>query len=180
MGVNALWLTPIHPSPSYHKYDVTNYYDVDPDFGTLADFKNLIHQAHKGGIKIIMDLVINHCSEQHPWFLEAQNKKSPYRDFFTWKTLEEIAESGELTKEATGDSDNRILWNEVAGQDERYYSFFWKGMPDLNYDHAEVRSEVMKIGKYWLQEIGVDGFRLDAAKHIYPDDRVDDTVAFLE
>lgn len=177
LGVDAIWLTPIHPSPSYHKYDVTDYYDVDPAFGTLADFRYLIEKAHELELKIIMDLVINHCSIEHPWFVAAKDEQNEYRDFFIWRTLEEIAQAGNLTKEATGDSDNRIIWNEVPGQAQRYYSFFWKGMPDLNFDNPEVRSEVMNIGKYWLA-MGVDGFRLDAAKHIYPDDRVADTVAF--
>jgi alpha-amylase len=178
LSVDAIWLTPIHPSPSYHKYDVVDYYAIDPTFGSMDDFQNLINQAHLRGIKIIIDLVINHCSEQHPWFQAAKNPASEFRDYFIWKTKEEIKAEGIETKEITGDSDNRNLWNELPDQDQLYYSFFWKGMPDLNFDNDNVRKEVFEIGRFWLQEIGVDGFRLDAAKHIYPDDRIDDTVAF--
>lgn len=178
LGVDAIWLTPIHPSPSYHKYDVTDYYGIDPDFGTLADFENLVKKAHELNLKVIIDLVINHCSEQHPWFLSAKEKKRPYRDYFIWKKQGAFGTTVPSEKEATADSDNRKIWNKIKGQNELYYSFFWSGMPDLNYDNYAVRKEVVSIAKYWLEEFGVDGFRLDAAKHIFPDDRLEDTVQF--
>lgn len=178
LGIETLWLMPIHPSPSYHKYDVTNYYEIHPDYGTLEDFKTLIREAHRLGMKIIMDLVINHCSRLHPWFTSALHPKSPYRNYFIWATLEEIAAAGTLVKNKTGDSDNVHQWNPVHGQDELYFSYFWSGMPDLNYDNPQVREEVFRIGQFWLMETGVDGFRLDAAKHLYPDERARDTQAF--
>lgn len=178
LGVEAIWLMPINPSPSYHKYDVTDYYDIHPDYGTMDDFKRLLDEAHKRELKIIIDLVINHCSNEHPWFQSALNHDEKYRDYFIWATAEEIEAEGKLEKEATGDSDNIRQWNEVEGEDELYYSFFFGGMPDLNYDNPKVREEVYKLGKYWLIEIGIDGFRLDAAKHIYPDDRAADNHAF--
>ncbi len=178
LGVEAIWLMPINPSPSYHKYDVTDYYGVHPDYGTMDDFKNLVNEAHARNIKIIMDLVINHCSSEHPWFLDALNPEGEYRDYFVWATMEEIEQEGILEKEKTGDSDNIRQWNEVEGQDELYFSFFFSGMPDLNYDNPQVREEMFNVGKFWLTQVGVDGFRLDAAKHIYPDHRAQDSHAF--
>lgn len=178
LGVEAIWLMPINPSPSYHKYDVTDYYGIHPDYGTMEDFKKLLAEAHKRNMKIVIDLVINHCSKMHPWFMEALDPESKYRDYFVWATMEEIEAEGNLIKGRTGDSDNIHQWNEVPGQDEYYFSFFWSGMPDLNYDNPKVREEIYKIGEYWLNEIGVDGFRLDAAKHIYPDHRAEDNHRF--
>lgn len=177
LGIGAIWLSPIHPSPSYHKYDVTDYYNVDSDFGDIKNFKRLIHQAHNLGLRVIMDLVINHCSVAHPWFQKAKKGESEYRNYFIWKNRHEI-NSNQLTKKATGDSNNRFVWNKVDNQDELYYSFFWSGMPDLNYDNEQVRNEVFKIAAHWINEMGVDGFRLDAAKHIYPADRMNDTIDF--
>ncbi len=174
LGVGGLWLMPIHPSDSEHKYDVKDYYDVHPDYGTMDEFKNLVKEAHKRNIKIVIDLVINHSSRNHPWFQSAMNDlKSPYRDYYVWADDEEIKKVGE-TKKATADSDNRRVWNKVEKGDEKFYAYFGGGMPDLNFDNPKVREEVFKIGKFWLSEIGVDGFRLDAAKHIYPDERAAD------
>ena len=178
LGVEAVWLMPINPSPSYHKYDVTNYVDVHPDYGTMEEFKAFVSQAHERNIKVIMDMVINHCSSEHPWFIAAQDPESKYRDYFVWADMDEIEAEGKLEKEATGDSDNTHQWNEVEGQEELYYAFFWGGMPDLNYDNPAVREEVYEIGKFWLQDVDVDGFRLDAAKHIYPDYRAEDNHDF--
>ncbi|MBT33712.1 MAG: alpha-amylase [Thalassobius sp.] len=176
LGAEAIWLMPVHPSPSYHKYDVIDYYNIHQDYGTLEDFKHLVEEAHQRNLKVILDLVINHTSDQNQWFKESvKGKNNPYRDFYIWADLDTIKEVGE-TKEVTGDSDNKYLWNEVPGNEEKYFGFFWKGMPDLNYDHPAVREEVYKIGKFWLTDINIDGFRLDAAKHIYPDERIDDTV----
>lgn len=178
LGVEAMWLMPINPSPSYHKYDVTDYYGIHPDYGTLEDFKKLVAEAHKRNIKVVMDLVINHCSSEHPWFQNALKPDGAYRDYFVWADQETIEKEGNLIKAKTGDSDNVRQWNAVEGQDELYYAFFYSGMPDLNYDNPKVREEVFNIGKFWLSEIGVDGFRLDAAKHIFPDHRAQDSHAF--
>lgn len=179
LGIDTIWLSPIHPSPSYHKYDVLDYYQIDPTYGSLNDFRNLILEVHKRGMKIIMDLVLNHCSKEHPWFKAAIEQHEKYRDYFIWSTKEEIEKVGELTKAVTADSDNTVLWNSIGKQEELYYSFFWEGMPDLNYDNPEVCEEAYSIGKYWL-EMGVDGFRLDAAKHIFPDHRAEDCHVFWE
>jgi glycosidase len=158
LGIEAIWLTPIHPSPSYHKYDVVDYYSIDPEYGTLEDFKELIEAAHKRNIRILLDLVVNHTSSQHPWFQAASgSKESPYRNWYIWAgpetRLNEVGDWGQK------------LW--YSNGNDHYYAIFDKAMPDLNLDHPGVREEMIKIGQYWLN-LGIDGFRLDAAMHIYP------------
>lgn len=180
LGADAIWLMPIMESPSYHKYDVTDYRSVHPDYGTMDEFKNMIAEAHKRDIKIIIDFIINHTSSEHPWFLNA--KKGPdaeYRDFYVWADRDSVAE--QIAKKTTSfDSDNITQWHPVDGDTiaEHYYGFFYGGMPDLNYDNPEVRKEIYDIGRFWLEEVGVDGFRMDAAKHIFPDDRPEDNHSF--
>ncbi len=169
LGIEAIWLTPIQPSPSYHKYDVVDYYGIDPEYGTLDDFKSLLSEAHARGISVIMDLVINHTSANHPWFQESiKGKNNPYRSFYTWKSPKEIETLGIATREITPDTWERNPWHQWPNNSEKYYGLFWKGMPDLNCDHPPVRQAIYEIGRFWL-EMGVDGFRLDAARHIYPE-----------
>ncbi len=179
LGANTIWLMPVHPSPSYHKYDVTDYYNIHPDYGTMKDMEELIKEIHKRDMMLIMDFVVNHTSSDHLWFIKsAASETSPYHDYYVWRDYETVKD--EIIKATTTfDSDNVMQWHEGPMQNERYYGFFWKGMPDLNFDNPAVREEIYKIGKFWIKK-GVDGFRLDAAKHIYPDDRLDDTRLFWE
>jgi alpha-amylase len=159
LGVEGIWLMPFNPSPSYHGYDVTDYYDINSDYGTLDDFRRLIVEANKRGIKILMDLVVNHSSSKHPWFIEsAKGKENEYRDWYVW------AEDGDNVSQlgAVGGK----AWHARNGG--HYLGIFWDGMPDLNFDNPEVRNEMIKIGQFWLEQ-GVHGFRLDAAKHIFDD-----------
>ncbi len=159
-GIDAIWITPVNPSPSYHKYDITNYYDIDPECGSMQDFEELIAKAHKKNIKIVMDLVLNHCSWQHPFFIEAvSGKKNLHRDYFVWSDKKNIPA-------------NSDQWHSspLKGDDQFYFGHFWQGMPDMNYDNAEVRKEAVNIAKFWIEK-GVDGFRLDAARHIFPSER---------
>lgn len=152
LGITAIWLMPIHPSPSYHGYDVLNYYAVNPQYGSMDDFKNLLNEAHKRDIRIIIDLVINHTSSQHPWFKDSNASiDSAYRDFYVWS-----------------DSPGAGSWHQ--GQNGYYYGFFWSGMPDLNYTNPAVTDAMYKINDYWLNKIGVDGFRIDAVKHLIEED----------
>ncbi|MBD2700837.1 DUF3459 domain-containing protein [Spirosoma sp. BT702] len=172
LGVSALWLMPISPSPSYHKYDVTDYYGIDPEYGTLADFRRLIHEAHQRSIAIVIDLVIHHTSIRHHWFREsAKGPDNPFRHFYQWLHPAEIKARNLATRDITADSGERSPWHSVRNatyrNEEKYYAMFWSGMPDLNFDHPPVREEVYKIARYWLQDVGVDGFRLDAARHLY-------------
>ncbi|WP_114782450.1 alpha-amylase family glycosyl hydrolase [Botryobacter ruber] len=174
LGVEGIWLMPMNPSPSYHKYDVTDYYGIHPDYGTMEDFKEFIRQAHSRNIKVVMDMVLNHSGVDHPWFQEAmKDKNSPYRDYYVWAHQND-PQTKEEGKIIAGDSDNVNRWHKVQGSDYLYYGYFYGGMPDLNFDNAALKEEVFKIGRYWLKEVGVDGFRLDAARHIFPDDRPED------
>lgn len=160
LGVKGIWLMPITNSPSYHGYDTTNYYNINPDYGTIADLQALVKAAHKRHIKVIMDLVVNHTSSQHPWFVDAvSNPSSKYRNYYIF------AKDGQDTSDqsAAGSGD---AWHDSAGG--KFVGTFWSGMPDLNFDNPAVRSEMIKAGQFWLKK-GVDGFRLDAAKHIYED-----------
>lgn len=179
LGVQALWLLPIHPSPSYHKYDVTDYRAIHPDYGTMEDFDAFLAAAKQRNLRVILDLVVNHTSSTHPWFESAASgPDSEFFDFYVWKKRDEV---GSLTVTRTGpDTDNLRRWNEAPGvRDHYYYAYFTGGMPDLNFDNPAVRREIHDIGRFWLEK-GVDGFRLDAAKHIFPEDRATDTVAFWE
>jgi alpha-amylase len=169
LGIEAIWLTPIHPSPSYHKYDVVDFYEVDPEYGTLNDFKNLLTEAHQRGMAVYLDLIVNHTSTQHPWFIEAsKGPDNPYRDFYWWMTADKIDAMGLAKRETSADSDEVYPWHGDPQDPEHYYGFFYSGMPDLNYDSEKLKIEISYIVHYWLIDIGVDGFRLDAARHIYP------------
>ncbi|HYE58200.1 MAG TPA: alpha-amylase family glycosyl hydrolase [Rhodothermales bacterium] len=180
LGARAIWLMPISPSPSYHKYDVTDYRGIHPAYGTLDDARTLVREAHARGIAVIIDLVINHSARAHPWFQAAvADPQSPYRDYYVWATPEQVAQWG-AGREAAPDSDNRVAWHRVPGQDAFYYGYFGRHMPDLNFDSPALRREILDIGRFWLREVGVDGFRLDAAKHIYPTDRAADNHAWWQ
>lgn len=157
LGVSGIWLTPIHPSPTYHKYDVLDYYAIDPEIGTLEDFRELLATAQSRGIRVIMDLVLHHTSNLHPWFVAATlDPKSPYRDYYIWA-------DSDTNLSAPGPWAQRV-WHSAANG--HYYGLFWDGMPDLNYDNPLVQEEAKAIAEFWL-DLGVDGFRLDAAMHIY-------------
>jgi alpha-amylase len=178
LGARAIWLMPIHPSPSYHKYDVTDYRAIHPDYGTMEDFEAFLREAHARDIRVVIDLVVNHTGRDHPWFrAAAADSTSPLHDFYVWKRPHEI---GSMTVDRTGpDSDNRRRWNPVSGTDRHFYAYFWSGMPDLNFDNLAVRDSIFEIGRFWLER-GVDGFRLDAAKHIFDDDRPEDNHRWWE
>lgn len=170
LGISAIWLMPVSPSPTYHKYDVTDYYGIDPEYGTLADFRRLIDEAHRRGIAVLIDLVLHHTSIRHPWFVEsAKGPDNPYRHYYHWMHPDEIRRRRLNTRDITADSGERNPWHAVPGarSPERYYGVFWSGMPDLNVDHPPVREEIYRLVRYWLADVGVDGFRLDAARHLY-------------
>lgn len=160
LGFTGIWLMPVMPSPSYHKYDITDFYNIDPDYGTLDDFQSLIAECHARGIKLIIDLPINHTSAQHPWFLEAvRYYKSleagaqpdysvyPYASYYHFST----EKAG-----ATG-------WYQIGSSEWYYEGMFWNQMPDLALENEQVRSELEAVASFWL-DMGVDGFRLDAVK----------------
>jgi alpha-amylase len=155
LGVTALWLMPIQPSPSYHGYDVTDYYAVNPDYGTAEDFRRLLAEAHRRGIRVIIDFVMNHTSVEHPWFVAAQDAQSPRRDWYRWSA----ADPG-----GAGPWGQQV-WHEAATGDY-YYGVFWEGMPDLNYTNPAVQAEMTAVARFWLAEMGVDGLRIDGARYL--------------
>lgn len=160
LGVGGIWLMPINSSPSYHGYDTTDYYAINPEYGTMEDLTTLIEEAHKRDIKVIMDLVVNHSSTEHPWFKEAvANPDSPYRSWYHFVSAEEQTKGDNAAGSGSP-------WHNVLGS--KYLGIFWEGMPDFNFDEPQVREELIHIGQFWLEK-GLDGFRLDAAKHIYGD-----------
>ncbi|WP_243050770.1 alpha-amylase family glycosyl hydrolase [Dyella sp. RRB7] len=165
LGISGIWLMPINTSPSYHGYDITDYYGINAQYGNEADLQHLLEEAHKRGIAVTMDMVINHTSEKHPWFIAARNPADPHHDWYTWADAH-----ADLNALSTA-SDEKI-WHPLGdahGAAAAYYlGDFGGGMPDLNYDNPAVRAEMIKVGQYWIAK-GVDGFRLDAAKHIYDD-----------
>lgn len=164
LGIRGLWLMPIHPSPSYHGYDVTDYYAVNPQYGTMDDFKRLLEEAHKRDIKIIIDLVLNHTSSKHPWFQGALTPGSEYASWYKWSD----------TDPGTLGPWGQKTWYK-ASNGKYYYAIFWDGMPDLNYDTTAVRDEVNKITAFWLADVGIDGFRLDAIRYLSEDSKLADS-----
>jgi glycosidase len=155
LGITGIWLMPINPSPSYHGYDVSDYYDVNPEYGTMADFKTLLEKAHQRGIRVIIDMVLNHTSSQHPWFHSAStDPDSPYRDYYTLEEKPQSFDSPWGTK----------VWH--LTDTGFYYGIFGPHMPDLDYTNPEVTAEMQEVIRFWLEEVGVDGFRLDAVKHL--------------
>ena len=161
MGFDQIWLTPVHPSPTYHKYDVSDYYEIDPAFGTLEDYEALLKECHQRGITVLMDMVLNHTSVSNSWFKyasdylhELPSDWAPdigYCKYFDYYNFSREQRDGFAPLEGTN-------WF--------YEARFWSGMPDLNLDSEFVRSEVESIASYWLGK-GVDGFRLDAVTSYY-------------
>ena len=157
LGAQCIWLMPVSESPSYHGYDVVDYYKVDREYGTAEDFRTLVREAHRRGIKVLVDLVLNHSSSQHPYFLEAaRDTASRYRPWYRWSRTN----PGEKTPWGAD------LWHKSPARDEYYFALFWSGMPDLNYAHQPVMEEAKRIARFWIDSMGVDGFRLDAVKHL--------------
>ncbi len=157
LGAKCIWLMPVAESPSYHGYDVSDYYRVEHDYGTNADFKRLMAAAHKRGIRVLVDMVLNHSSSEHPLFQAAlRDTASPYRKWYRWSP----------TKPSELNPWGQSNWHKSPVRDEWYYAFFWRGMPDLNYTYRPVVDEAKKIARFWLKDMGADGFRLDAVSYL--------------
>lgn len=163
MGFNGIWLMPIMPSPSYHKYDVKDYQEIEPEYGSMADFEELVAECDKRGIKLIIDLVLNHTSSEHPWFVEACSylesleagaepsaEECPYYEYYNF----------------VKGNPNSNTWYQVGTTDYYYEGVFWSGMPDVNFESQALRKEFEGIMDFWLNK-GVGGFRLDAVKEFY-------------
>ncbi|NDI99519.1 PKD domain-containing protein [Flavobacterium sp. LaA7.5] len=154
LGITGIWLMPIQQSPSYHGYDVTDYMAVESDYGNNALFTEFMEAAHARGIKVIIDLVMNHTSSQHPWFIESKTVGSDKRDWYIW----------EDSPGAPGPFSNNA-WHSFNGY--YYYGAFWDGMPDLNFYNPDVHEAFEDIAEFWLTDMQVDGFRLDAVKFLH-------------
>ncbi|HAA32905.1 MAG TPA: trehalose synthase [Cyanobacteria bacterium UBA8553] len=163
LGVTCLWLLPFYPSPNRDNgYDVMDYYNVDPRLGTLGDFVEFMQQARDRGIRVIVDLVVNHTSNQHPWFQSARSdKNSKYRDYYVWSDNPPKDPKVELVFPGVQDS----IWEYDEQTGAYYLHRFYKEQPDLNTANPEVREEIRKIMGFWL-ELGVSGFRIDAAPYL--------------
>lgn len=166
LGIDVIWLNPIYQSPQVDNgYDISDYRKIEPTLGTMEDFDRLLLEAHKAGIKIILDLVVNHTSDKHYWFEEAKkSKENPYHDYYIWK--DEVPNNW-------GSSFGGSTWEYVETVDQYYLHLFAKGQPDLNWENPNVRREVYDILKFWLDK-GIDGFRMDVITLIskdpaYPD-----------
>lgn len=170
LGVSGIWLTPIHPSDSYHGYDVIDYKGIKAEYGDMEDFERLISEAHKRNIRVILDYVLNHSSKLNPWFLEAcADENSPYRNFYNF---------------SSEDHSNQHGWHKVNGSNDWYFGDFDSSMPDLNYGPAASCATnptflaLVDAAKFWIDK-GVDGFRLDAVKHIYDNQTSNENPTFL-
>ena len=164
LGVDCIWIMPHYASPLLDGgYDISDYRDVHPDFGTLEDFRAFLDAAHARGLRVITDMVMNHTSDQHPWFQAArQDKNSPYRDYYVWSdTGTEYAETRIIFLDV---EESNWSYDEVAGQ--YFWHRFYSSQPDLNYDNPKVHEEMFDIMRFWL-DMGIDGFRVDAIPYLY-------------
>lgn len=169
LGVDTLWLTPFQQSNSYHGYDIMDYFTVDPRFGTLDDYRELVYKAHQRGMKVLLDFVLNHTSISNPWFIKSQNlvketivlpdgtkKEIDYRNFYNWQNEEYVNSLNPVAKKQWFKDSNGYY----------YFSSFGSSMPELNFDYQATRDAILEVALYWMS-FGLDGFRLDAVKHIY-------------
>ncbi len=164
LGVNTIWLLPFNPSPFRDDgYDVAEYRDIHPAYGSLEEFREFVRQAHERNLRVITELVINHTSDQHPWFQAARRapKGSPERDYYVWSDDPELYAGTRII--FTDTEKSNWTWDEEAGQ--YYWHRFFSHQPDLNFDNPQVRAEVLDILRFWL-DMGVDGFRLDAIPYL--------------
>ncbi len=163
LGVDCIWILPIYPSPlNDDGYDIADYYNVHPDYGTLADFKRLVGEAHQRGLRVIADLVLNHTSDQHPWFQSSRSDPtSKYRDYYVWSETDDKYSDARIIFVDTEQSN--WTYDEEAGL--YFWHRFYSSQPDLNYDNPAVREEMLNVMKLWL-DMGIDGFRADAVPYL--------------
>lgn len=174
VGVGCIWLMPVMQSPSYHGYDVTDYRTIEQDYGTNEDFLRLVDEAHARGIRVIVDYPLNHISVMHPWFVDAaSDPASPYRDWFIFEE-EDPGYPGPWGQQ---------VWHQNPHGDGYYYGIFDSSMPDLNFRNSDVNNEFRDITRFWLNEMEVDGFRMDAIKHVIEEGKIQEntpeTIAWL-
>jgi len=164
LGVDCIWLLPIYPSPLKDDgYDISDYYNIAPAYGTVDDFRTLLDQSHARGLHVIMDLVLNHTSDQHPWFQAARaDRSSPYRDYYVWSDTNQKYSGARII--FLDSEKSNWTWDENAGQ--YFWHRFYSCQPDLNYDNPAVRAEMINVMRFWLK-MGIDGFRADAVPYLF-------------
>jgi maltose alpha-D-glucosyltransferase/alpha-amylase len=167
LGIDCIWLLPMYPSPLRDGgYDIADFYDIHPDYGTVEDFRAFVDAAHQRQIRVIADLVMNHTSSDHPWFQEARSSPdSPKRDWYVWSDSDDGYPDARVIFVDTEPSN--WTWDPLAGQ--YYWHRFFSHQPDLNYENPEVRDEMLRVLRFWL-DLGIDGFRLDAVPYLYEDE----------
>jgi maltose alpha-D-glucosyltransferase / alpha-amylase len=164
LGVTCLWLLPMYPSPLRDDgYDIADYYEIHPDYGTLADFRRLVDEAHRRNLRVLTELVVNHTSDQHPWFQEARrDPQSPRHDWYVWSDTDKKYPGARII--FTDTERSNWTWDPVA--QKYYWHRFFAHQPDLNYENPEVQEEMLRVMKFWL-DMGVDGFRCDAVPYLF-------------
>ena len=181
LGVDVLWLSPIYASPQADNgYDIADYYDIDPMFGTLSDFDRLLEGVHERGMRLVMDLVVNHSSDENPWFVESRSSRdNPKRDWYIWRDPRPGCVGGEAGAEPNNwgsfFSGSAWAWDEATGQ--YYLHLFHKKQPDLNWDNPQVRAAVYEMMNWWLDR-GVDGFRMDVINLISKNPGLPDGIVY--
>lgn len=177
LGIDAIWITPFYPSPQVDfGYDVSDYENIDPQFGTLADFDRLVKEAHKRRIKIIIDYVLNHTSDQHPFFIASRSSRnSPYRDWYIWR---DPKPGGGLPNNWSS-SFGPVAWTFDEKTSQYYYHYFYPQQPELNWRNPAVEKRMFQTLRFWLER-GVDGFRLDAVNYLFEDPQLRDNPVLPE
>jgi alpha-glucosidase len=170
LGITAVWVSPVYPSPmADFGYDISDYTGIHPLFGTMADFDELLNEVHQRGMKLILDLVPNHTSDEHPWFLESRSSRdNPKRDWYLW---EDAKDGGPPNNWLSVFGGSAWEWDEQTGQ--YYYHAFLKQQPDLNWRNPEVQKAMLDVMRFWLDK-GVDGFRVDVMWHMIKDEQLRD------
>lgn len=178
LGVDAIWLTPVFEAPSYHGYDFQDFYAIEKDYGTMADFEAFVAEAHKRDIKVVLDLVLNHISDQHPWFVKSAHREPGYDDYFVWREQRPAGWGQAWSR--TPNPEAVWHWNET--RKAYYYGAFGGSQPDVNLRNPAVVAALNDVATFWLKK-GVDGFRLDAVRYAIEDGPLEgqaDTPATIE
>jgi alpha-glucosidase len=177
LGVDAVWITPFYPSPQVDfGYDVSDYEDVDPQFGTLADFDRLVREAHRRNIKVVIDFVLNHTSDQHPFFIESRSSRNnPKRDWYIWHDPKPDGSRPNNWSSSFGP----VAWTLDEKTGQYYYHYFYPQQPELNWRNPAVERRMLEVIRFWLKR-GADGFRLDAVNYLYEDTQLRDNPVLPE
>ncbi len=175
LGVDVIWLSPVYESPNDDNgYDISNYQAIMKDFGTMKDFDHMLLEIHKRGMRLVMDLVVNHTSDEHTWFVESRKgKENPYRDYYIWRSPKHIEDGKTVEPNNWGSCFGGSAWEYDESSKEYYLHLFSKKQPDLNWENEQVRKQVYQMMNWWLDK-GVDGFRMDvisliSKQHSFPD-----------